>query len=584
MLSLVKLAIILSMSEVISPFIADPELRCTFDGNLVGLCDLAKHELIPAKYSQIEYAGRGIFIAQTIDPACRFDYGRDKFLFDADGHALSVHLPKGTHLAQVLTFGPKGPSTEGKPSGVPPGTLLRFAKSGRLVRDLANVLAPAKDDRFGICDTKGNILLPAEYTFVGKVSESKSFVQDPKGVVYLFDCNSRSLAALAPGTCELSRLYFSEGLAAICIHPAGGQRRWGYIDKSGTLKIEPKFESASAFKNGMAAVELAVEIPGYVSQVIINKFGKVISPPSLAVQRYHGDLAVASTSDGRGSRFGLVNRNFDFAIPPTYARLEPFPIVNDRVVDNPEFGIYTNNPRFLLATQQGSDCQQLITPDGKTVVLLPPNCFLNYINPNGLLQCHDASDENATVTVPPSCFLDDLGQNGLLECYDANKKIEISVNWEGQRVSPTPDDIHPTVVYSRLTNDRLLEFVNKDDEHFDSLYWKKEYDSPIPRYQMFGRFLIDYDVIGMSRDKLAALLGEGSRPQNNAEFTYFIDGDCEHSLNVVVTVMNNNVQSWHFDESGKQLQVNTTNVVLDLQPNATAVGSIDSPKVKPKYQ
>jgi hypothetical protein len=45
---------------------------------------------------------------------------------------------------------------------------------------------------------------------------------------------------------------FSEGLAVVVI---GG--KYGYIDESGSIVVEPKFDQAFNFDNGLATVQIA---------------------------------------------------------------------------------------------------------------------------------------------------------------------------------------------------------------------------------------------------------------------------------------------------------------------------------------
>src|SRR5687768_17545234 len=67
---------------------------------------------------------------------------------------------------------------------------------------------------------------------------------------------------------------FSQGLAAVKVQLKG----WGFIDKTGTLAIPPKFESALSFSEGLAAV-LLDDKWGFIDKngilVIENQFDQV---------------------------------------------------------------------------------------------------------------------------------------------------------------------------------------------------------------------------------------------------------------------------------------------------------------------
>ncbi|MEH2070403.1 MAG: WG repeat-containing protein [Nostoc sp.] len=53
---------------------------------------------------------------------------------------------------------------------------------------------------------------------------------------------------------------FSEGLASVKI-----KDKWGYINRSGSLTIEPKFQKASRFRNGLAYVKVNAASEGYIN-------------------------------------------------------------------------------------------------------------------------------------------------------------------------------------------------------------------------------------------------------------------------------------------------------------------------------
>jgi len=55
--------------------------------------------------------------------------------------------------------------------------------------------------------------------------------------------------------------YFSEGFAAV---EADG--KWGYIDRSGQMVIQPQFHKAKAFNNGRALVEVAPDRWRYIDR------------------------------------------------------------------------------------------------------------------------------------------------------------------------------------------------------------------------------------------------------------------------------------------------------------------------------
>ncbi len=76
---------------------------------------------------------------------------------------------------------------------------------------------------------------------------------------------------------------FSQGLAAV---KTGD--KWGYVDKTGKLKINPRFDEVKSFSQGLAAVSINQKW-GY-----INKTGEVVIKPQFltAVPFYEGVAVV----------------------------------------------------------------------------------------------------------------------------------------------------------------------------------------------------------------------------------------------------------------------------------------------------
>ena len=81
--------------------------------------------------------------------------------------------------------------------------------------------------------------------------------------------------------------YFSEGLASVCKN-----KRWGYIDQTGTYVIKPRFPEQvgklppAAFREGLACVWAET---GYG---FIDRTGKLVIPPIFSIPAFfEGGLA-----------------------------------------------------------------------------------------------------------------------------------------------------------------------------------------------------------------------------------------------------------------------------------------------------
>lgn len=97
---------------------------------------------------------------------------------------------------------------------------------------------------------------------------------------------------------------FSDGLAAV-----DNGRNWGYIDKNGQMVIPPEFDSADPFSEGLAAIELNNKY-GY-----IDSTGKIVIQPQYDLAfDFRGGLAVV----GIDGKYGVIDKSGQLIIQPKY--------------------------------------------------------------------------------------------------------------------------------------------------------------------------------------------------------------------------------------------------------------------------
>jgi len=546
---LAKLLAVFLCSFIVEPSTPDGLLSC--DGNPVGLCDLQKHEVLAPKYSSITYVGHGIFLALSRNAEDRFEYGNDRRLFNSDGNELKVTLPQGCDLMQVFWLGEKADRILDLPLAVlPDDAMFRFRSA----------------QKFGLCDAKGKIILPAVYGFIGKVADGKAFVSDnvlatsgDEGL-YVFDCVNRKLVKTPyKHVLEAQRLYFSEGLAAFGSSTRRGTIE-GYIDSTGALTIKGNFEKAGPFMKGVASVTRVKDDSNAPKRVAIDRKGDVVSPLNLEVQEFYGDFAVASKVGDQPPRFGVVNRKFQFVIEPKFRQLSPQPKYDFSSLDSPGHW-FANSPCLYLAVEDEGEQQKLISVKNEVIATLPKGYFFNFLESNGKLRCY-------VPKIGKVVHINMLGE--LLQ--NASEKNE-----DGQ-----------SVFYREIAPARLLKTVVLDQGKFDADYWKNGHARPISRRAMFGRFLNDFNLIGMSREELVDHLGHmrgsgdpGSHPD---EYHFSLDFRCfvDQIPNVVIHLTDNKVDSWCFSQGGKRTQPVTINVVFSEALNSVWSTDERMLRVKPK--
>jgi hypothetical protein len=115
---------------------------------------------------------------------------------------------------------------------------------------------------------------------------------------------------------------FSEGLAAVGIPADNNAAKWGFIDKTGALVIEARFDGADPFSDGMAVVSVwQGDVPRYG---YIDTTGKVVIEPQFEwAGEFSEGLAAVGTNSGL---FGYIDKTGTFVIPMehTGAAIYPF--------------------------------------------------------------------------------------------------------------------------------------------------------------------------------------------------------------------------------------------------------------------
>jgi hypothetical protein len=112
-----------------------------------------------------------------------------------------------------------------------------------------------RGNRFGYIDKKGHFVIPPRFLQAEEFSEGLAYVADESGAGYIDKLGRWIIAGRDwpyPGA------KFSEGLAAVYFRIKTGDLsyvdRAAYVDRTGKVVIEPRFDSAEAFVDGVARV------------------------------------------------------------------------------------------------------------------------------------------------------------------------------------------------------------------------------------------------------------------------------------------------------------------------------------------
>jgi len=214
---------------------------------------------------------------------------------------------------------------------------------------------PMGSKDWGFINIDGDIVIDVKYRKSFPFSEDGfAPVYDAKAKAYIFiDASGQKLDTEIKGFSLLSMLGFGVKGFTDGLVPIRYNKKWGYLDTEGRLKIENKFEKVTEFNGGYAVGEIrgvfyvldqtGKEIPVNAERVdvikhfseglapmyrvdnkvgFIDTYGNVIIEPQFeTVGYFSGGLAWAKTSD---KLIGFIDRQGEWVIPPKFIAAKDF--------------------------------------------------------------------------------------------------------------------------------------------------------------------------------------------------------------------------------------------------------------------
>jgi len=192
---------------------------------------------------------------------------------------------------------------------------------------------------WGVIDTKGTLVIPVEYDYLGTCQEGLiNFRKD-----YKYGFIDKSNAVVIPNIYENPGDFY-DGLA-----PAweGGSNKYGYIDKQNKMVIPAIYDGAENFNNGYAVVK-----KGGASG-IINSKGKEFTNFSYSYisMRKPGGIFLVE----KQKLFGLIDSTGKLVIPLVYKGITSS--ANDRyqlMSSDKKYGLVESNGKILLPAEYQS--------------------------------------------------------------------------------------------------------------------------------------------------------------------------------------------------------------------------------------
>jgi WG containing repeat len=177
----------------------------------------------------------------------------------------------------------------------------------------------------GYIDETGAVIIAPRFESARDFSEGLAYVE-AEGFRGFIDRAGKPVLKIDD---NLTANDFHEGLAAVGTRERWNQPSWGYIDRTGKLVIELKYQFADDFSEGMAGV--AVER----KYGFINRAGEMVIAPRFRVREgpRHPNLIISAGRFSEGlacvnvyetGMYGYINKKGEFVIPAKYTRAQEF--------------------------------------------------------------------------------------------------------------------------------------------------------------------------------------------------------------------------------------------------------------------
>ncbi|HEV3341383.1 MAG TPA: WG repeat-containing protein [Pirellulales bacterium] len=232
----------------------------------------------------------------------------------------------------------------------------KYLRAGDFVAHFAQV---STQEAISFLDRSGTIAFnvpfePSQLDWVGEFSEERAWFSKGRKCGCL---DTRGNVVIEPIYDDARP--FREGMARVnrgAIEQAfpfstqvGG--KWGFVTTDGQLVIEPQYEEADDFSAGLALVWNDLQ------HVFIDRSGKVVLAPTPALARQgisdfdsgfrEGRCRIAVRSAGRTS-FGFMDRTGEVVVAPTYDWVTDFSDGLARVRRNDKWGFVNRDSREVL--------------------------------------------------------------------------------------------------------------------------------------------------------------------------------------------------------------------------------------------
>jgi len=351
-------SLVVSLTAVVTPATSQTKHDTALTGSVnntgyrefQGLTDLNGKQILPPLYASITYAGNDLFIVrEKLPPVGTNSTTRDwdkTFVINRDGTKMALAIPPESTLSSIRYFGKEAKKT--------PAILPTKLNDDALIVFLQN-------RNMGLCDRWGKVILPAEYEWIGLESEGKIVLRSTKRKLFVFDVDNKKISRLL---CKDSRsgfsMFFTEGLAVI---DEGGPK---YLTPTNKRPIKIRFSEVENFVDGRALVHLLMIEGRRSGGVLIDRTGKIVSPPNMNIISHSGGYSVVCLGL---NKWGVVDRDFKFIVEPEYWLILEQPAT---VYGADDFIMKAQKPpTWFYASKGEKQITEVLSKEGKLLCTLP---------------------------------------------------------------------------------------------------------------------------------------------------------------------------------------------------------------------
>jgi len=217
--------------------------RDYFLGGTVGVVDKLGTYVLPSIFSKVEYLGHGLYQTTSIDAPDRFSFGKVHAIYNHSGALIKLKIPAECTFERLFWLGKEASTRPDLPlTRLPSDSLLQIRKN----------------DKLGICDVNGAIVVPPEFDHmeqpgdvVALICKGSQLQETCRRGGFVFNVEDHSIKPVN----DKLKFRFDE-IYANDMHVFSEEGRLGYLGKDGSVAIADKYSAASSFVDGAALVSV----------------------------------------------------------------------------------------------------------------------------------------------------------------------------------------------------------------------------------------------------------------------------------------------------------------------------------------